>query len=88
MGCWQVPLPGEKGCKPAQLALVWCGQHPGITSPIIGPRTMEQLGDSLGALHLRITGQDPRARLDKAATPGRATVLYYEANFGPHDFAW
>lgn len=48
---------------------------------------MEQIEDNLGALHLRINDQD-RARLEKAATPGRATVPYYEADFGPHDFAW
>src|SRR3954453_12962277 len=33
-----------------QLALLWCKDQPGITSPIIGPRTEEQLEDALSVL--------------------------------------
>lgn len=80
-------LAKEKGCTPGQLALAWCKDQPGITSPIIGPRTMEQLEDNLGALDVEITDSD-RARLDEVAPPGRASVFYYEADFGPHPFRW
>src|SRR3712207_7050478 len=45
----------EKGCTLSQLALAWCVQQPGVTSPIIGPRTMEQLEDNLAALTVTIT---------------------------------
>ena len=38
-----------KGCTMAQFALAWTLAKPGVTSPIIGPRTMEQLEDNLGA---------------------------------------
>ncbi|MCA9311965.1 MAG: aldo/keto reductase, partial [Phycisphaerales bacterium] len=38
------------GCSPAQLALSWHVQHPGLTSTLIGPRTMEQFHDNLAAL--------------------------------------
>jgi tetratricopeptide (TPR) repeat protein len=31
----------------------WCKEQPSITSPIIGPRTMEQLEDNLGATNVR-----------------------------------
>jgi aryl-alcohol dehydrogenase-like predicted oxidoreductase len=75
----------EKGCTPGQLALAWCKEQPGMTSPIIGPRTMEQLEDNLGAANVEITEED-RARLDEVAPPGRATVGYYEADFGPNRF--
>lgn len=77
----------EKGCTPGQVALAWCAQQPGVTSPIIGPRTLEQLEDHLGALTVRITDED-RKRLDEVAPPGGMIVPYYEADFGPHTFRW
>jgi aryl-alcohol dehydrogenase-like predicted oxidoreductase len=86
-------LSAEKGCTPAQLALAWCLGQPGITSPILGPRTAEQLADALGALAVRLTDAD-RARLDAVAPPGRATVPYYGADgfawttWGPHRHRW
>jgi aryl-alcohol dehydrogenase-like predicted oxidoreductase len=39
----------EVGKTPAQLALNWLLQRPGVTAPIIGARTMEQLEDNLNA---------------------------------------
>ncbi|MCD6290193.1 MAG: aldo/keto reductase, partial [Anaerolineae bacterium] len=63
-------LAQEKGCTPSQIALAWCAQQPGITSPIIGPRTMEQLEDNLGALDVTLTEEDLK-RLDQVAPPGR-----------------
>ncbi|MBE3576098.1 MAG: aldo/keto reductase [Limnochordales bacterium] len=80
-------LAAAKGCTPSQLALAWVVQQPGVTSPIIGPRTLEQLEDNLGALQVTITDED-RARLDQVAPPGRAIVPYYQADFGPHKFHW
>jgi aryl-alcohol dehydrogenase-like predicted oxidoreductase len=77
----------QKGCTPGQLALAWCKEHPRITSPIIGPRTREQLEDNLRAASVEITEED-RERLNEVALPGRATVPYYEADFGPHGFRW
>jgi len=80
-------LAQEKGCTPSQLALAWVASQPGITSPIIGPRTLEQLEDNLGALEVELTAED-RARLDEVAPPGSVTVRFYEADFGPHQFRW
>jgi aryl-alcohol dehydrogenase-like predicted oxidoreductase len=77
----------EKGCTLGQVALAWSKEQPGITSPIIGPRTMEQLEDNLGAVSVEITEED-RVRLDAVAPPGRATVAYYDADFGPGAFRW
>ena len=39
----------EAGKSPAQVALNWLLQRPGVTSPIIGARTMQQLEDNIGA---------------------------------------
>lgn len=86
-------IAGEKSCTPAQLALAWCAQQPGVTSPIIGPRTSEQLEDCLGALDLRLVPDDI-ARFNEVAPPGRVTVPYYgidglaTTTWGPHQFRW
>jgi aryl-alcohol dehydrogenase-like predicted oxidoreductase len=40
---------GEIGRSPAQVALNWVLGRPGVTSPILGTRTVEQLEDNLGA---------------------------------------
>ena len=79
------PLAAAKGCTVAQLALAWCMYQPGITSPIIGPRTMEQLEDNLGALTVTITDED-RATIDGLVPPGRMVSPFYEADFGPHQY--
>lgn len=76
-------LAGQKGCSVGQLALAWCMHQPGITSPIIGPRTMEQLEDNLGAAEVTVTDED-RAALDAVAPPGGHLAEFYEANFGPN----
>ena len=76
-----------KGCSLSQFALAWCAQQPGVTSPIIGPRTLDQLEDNLRALDVTITAED-RARIDEIALPGRMVSPYYEAEFGPHLYRW
>jgi len=81
------PLAQEKNCTLSQLALAWCVQQPGVTSPIIGPRTMEQLEDNLGALSVTITDSD-RAAIDQLVPPGRMASPFYEADFGPHQYRW
>ena len=44
-----IAIAGELGRSPAQVALNWLLQRPGVTSPIIGVRTMQQLDDNLNA---------------------------------------
>jgi len=53
------------GYSISQVALAWLLTNPVITSPIIGPRTLEQLKDNLGAAGLRLT-QEEKKRLDEA----------------------
>jgi len=38
------------GCSPAQVAINWLRQQPGVIVPILGARTLEQLRDNLGCL--------------------------------------
>ena len=47
-----VALARELGVRPATLAVAWVGAHPGVTAPIIGARTVDQLGGSLAAADL------------------------------------
>ncbi len=77
------PMAKSKNCSISQLALAWVMHQPGVTSPIIGPRTMEQLEDNLGALDVEITDED-RGAIDEVSQPGRMISPYYEADFGPH----
>ena len=67
----------DKGCTPSQLALAWNAAQPGVTAPIIGPRTMEQLVDNLGAVDLRLEPDDFE-RIDALAPPKTATMRYYD----------
>lgn len=49
------------GEKPADVSLAWLLANPVVTSPIIGPRTMEQLTGSLRALEIKFS----KEQLDK-----------------------
>jgi aryl-alcohol dehydrogenase-like predicted oxidoreductase len=81
------PLAESKGCTLSQFALAWCVGQPGVTSPIIGPRTMEQLEDNLGALEVTITAEE-RAEIDQMVPPGSMFAPFYDADFGPHVHRW
>jgi aryl-alcohol dehydrogenase-like predicted oxidoreductase len=56
------------GATVAQVALAWLLAIDGVTAPIIGPRTLDQLEDLLGACELRLTPQE-RAALNACAPP-------------------
>jgi aryl-alcohol dehydrogenase-like predicted oxidoreductase len=79
------PLAEEKGVALSQFALAWCMQQPGVTSPIIGPRTIEQLEDNLGALEVTFSEDELRA-INRVARRGDAVAPFYEADFGPHRY--
>jgi aryl-alcohol dehydrogenase-like predicted oxidoreductase len=81
------PIAADKGVPLSQLALAWCIDQPGVTSPIIGPRTFEQLEDNLAALDVPVTDED-RARIDAVIPPGQMVSPYYEADFGPSRYRW
>jgi aryl-alcohol dehydrogenase-like predicted oxidoreductase len=75
-------IAGEKGCTVSQLALAWCINQPGITSAIVGPRTVEQLVDNLGALEVTLNDAD-RERIDAVSPPGDKIVHYHRADTRP-----
>ena len=59
----------DAGLPMAHLATAWVLEHPDVTSAIIGPRTMEQLEDSLAAAEVRLDSAALDA-LDDLLPPG------------------
>jgi aryl-alcohol dehydrogenase-like predicted oxidoreductase len=57
-------LCAEIGSAPADVALAWLLHNPVVTAPIIGPRTVAQVDDALGALDVRLA-DDVLAELDR-----------------------
>jgi len=67
----------------ATLSLAWIASQPGITSPIIGARSIEQLSESAAALEVKLTDRAMKA-IDEIVAPGTNILNYYTANFGPN----
>jgi aryl-alcohol dehydrogenase-like predicted oxidoreductase len=54
----------DLGEQPADVALAWLLHQPAVTSPIIGPRTLEQLDGTMRVLSLTL-GKETLTRLDE-----------------------
>jgi len=63
-------LADDNGMSLVHLALAFVTEHPGVSSAIIGPRTMEQLTSQLGAAELRLSTA-VLDRIDEIVPPGR-----------------
>jgi aryl-alcohol dehydrogenase-like predicted oxidoreductase len=63
-------LAEDTGVTLVHLALAFVLQHPAVTAPIIGPRTMDQLESQLGAVEVQL-GTDVLDRIDQIVKPGR-----------------
>lgn len=73
------PIAQEKGITLSELAHAWLLHRPGITAPIIGPRTPEHLRSALRACEVELTEED-MARIDGIVPPGRAVSDFYDEN--------
>src|SRR5215208_4936444 len=62
-------LAEEAGITLIQLAIAFVLNHPAITSPLIGPRTMEHLESQLAAADAALT-EDVQDRIDEIVPPG------------------
>jgi aryl-alcohol dehydrogenase-like predicted oxidoreductase len=58
----------ESGKTPAQVALQWLLQRPGVTAPIIGARNLQQLEDDLGAIGWSLADEHLN-RLNEVSAP-------------------
>lgn len=72
-------LADKRGCSSSQFAIAWCLHVPGVTCPIIGPRTVDQLRDNMGAMELQLT-PDELAAVDALNPPGN---LARDPHMGP-----
>lgn len=54
-------IAGELGVSASQVAIAWAGTHGSV--PILGPRSLVQLGDNLGALSVELSAEQMQ-RLD------------------------
>lgn len=73
-----VRLAKDHGKTPGQMALLWCKDQPGVTSPIIGPRTAEQLEDLLPVLDMRLS-EEEAAACDAINPPGGVLVNFHNS---------
>jgi aryl-alcohol dehydrogenase-like predicted oxidoreductase len=71
------------GMSMAQLSLAWVASQPGVTSPIIGARSEQQLEESAAACQVRLD-EGVLKQIDEIFEPGSHYVSYYTANFGPN----
>ena len=69
----------ERGLTASQLSLLWIKDQPGITAPIIGPRTLAHLEDALGILDKALDDAD-RPLFDKLVHPGTAVADFHNSN--------
>ncbi|MFI1257109.1 aldo/keto reductase [Streptomyces netropsis] len=47
----------KHGLAPGEVALAWLLTRPGVTGPIVGPRTADQLGSALRAVELKLSDE-------------------------------
>jgi aryl-alcohol dehydrogenase-like predicted oxidoreductase len=64
-----------RGASMAEVAIAWLTDRPGVTSTILGARTMEQLAANLKAADLHLSAEETAA-LDGASDPGIADYPY------------
>ncbi|MEN3305105.1 MAG: NDP-hexose C3-ketoreductase / dTDP-4-oxo-2-deoxy-alpha-D-pentos-2-ene 2,3-reductase [Micromonosporaceae bacterium] len=74
-------LAAELGQDPANVALAWLLSRPGVTGPIIGPRTIDQVDGAMAALDITLDGAT-LARLDELFPP------IGHGGPGPEAWAW
>lgn len=66
------------GHDPAQLAYLWVKDQPGVTAPIIGPRTLAQLQHALAVADMAL-GDELRAACDALVPPGSVVASFFNS---------
>jgi len=70
-----VALAKEAGIPPVQLAVLWVKDQPGVTAPIIGPRTLSHLDDFLPVADMHLS-DDLRRACDELVSPGNCVANF------------
>jgi aryl-alcohol dehydrogenase-like predicted oxidoreductase len=73
-----VAVADGRGVSGAQVALAWLLGRPGVTTAIVGGRTVAQIQDNLGAAELKLTPEE-RARLDAVSQPALLYPYWHQA---------
>lgn len=76
-------LAKEAGLTLVELSLGWVGSQPGITVPIIGARSPDQLESTVKASQV-VLDDDLMKKIDEIVPPGTNVLKYYDADFGPN----
>ena len=72
-------LAQERGFTASQFALLWTKDQPGVTAPIVGPRTLAHLEDALGIMDRSLDEAD-RPLFDELVQPGTAVADFHNSN--------
>jgi len=80
VGARVVELAHERHITADQLALLWLKDQPGVTAPVIGPRTMQHLESALSVLEMELDVADQKF-FDELVHPGNAVSDF-------HSTAW
>jgi 1-deoxyxylulose-5-phosphate synthase len=80
VGAAIVEIAKDRGITPGQLGLLWVKDQPGITAPIIGPRTMAHLEDAIPVLDMTLADAD-RPRFDALVHPGNAVSDFHNSSW-------
>jgi aryl-alcohol dehydrogenase-like predicted oxidoreductase len=73
-----VALARESGIDPARLAILWVKDQPGVTAPIIGPKTVEQLTHLLPVMEMTLA-DELRSACDELVPPGTAAANFHNS---------
>jgi aryl-alcohol dehydrogenase-like predicted oxidoreductase len=66
----------ERRMSAPQLALLWVKDQPGVTAPIVGPRTMEHLETALPVLEMNLENAD-QVLFDELVHPGNTVADFF-----------
>ncbi|MER2535938.1 MAG: aldo/keto reductase [Rhizobiaceae bacterium] len=69
-------LARQAGMKASHLAMSWVKDRPGVTAPIFGPRTLEQLEDMLPVMDMDFPA-DLADAVDRLVPPGSAVTNFH-----------
>lgn len=72
-------MAAERSLTSAQLALLWVKDQPGVTAPIIGPRTLEHLEQFIPVMEMKLSEED-RPLFDALVHPGNAAADFHNSN--------
>lgn len=78
VGNRMIALAKDHSISPAQLATLWVKDQPGITAPIIGPRTLEHLEHLLPVLDMTLSDELAEA-CDRLVPPGSAVASFFNS---------